>query len=212
MIHTYCERQGVGLFAEPLNTLTNLAYIWAAVAAWNLAGRCKVRAWDLNLLTALAAGIGVGSGLWHMFASPWAKLLDLVPIFLFQLCFLWMYLRSSAGRSAAIATVVACGYFVVSLLMMWLPPYMNGSILYAPTLLVLLCAAVYHYTTQQPERYLLGIGAGLFCVGLTFRSIDWVVCGYVPCGTHFLWHVLGGGLLYVALRSLILHRTVAVGS
>ena len=100
MIHTYCERQGVGLFAEPFNTLTNLAYIWAAVAAWKLAGRCKVRAWDLNLLTALAAAIGVGSGLWHMFASPWAKLLDLVPIFLFQLCFLWMYLRSCAGRSA----------------------------------------------------------------------------------------------------------------
>ena len=211
MIHTYCERQGVGLFAEPFNTLTNLAYIGAAVAAWHLAGRCKVRAGDLNMLTALAAGIGVGSGLWHMFATPWAKLLDLVPIFLFQLCFLWMYLRSCAGRSVATATVAAGGYFVVSLLMMWLPPFLNGSILYAPTLLVLLCAAVYHYTTQQPERYLLGIGAGLFCVAITFRSIDWVVCGYVPCGTHFLWHILGGGLLYVALRSLIMRRLAAVG-
>jgi len=71
-------------------------------------------------------------------------------------------------------------------------------------LLVLLCAAVYHYASQQAERYLLGIGAGLFCAAITFRSIDWLVCDYIPFGTHFLWHLLNGGLLYVAMRSLIL--------
>ena len=36
-------------------------------------------------------------------------------------------------------------------------------------------------TTQQPERYLLAIGAGLFCVGLTFRSIDWLVAAMCRC-------------------------------
>jgi len=84
--------------------------------------------------------------------------------------------------------------------------YLNGSILYAPTFLVLLCIAAYHYATQAHERYLLAIGAGLFCIAILFRSIDSLMCGYVPFGTHFLWHIFNGGLLYVAMRSVILHR------
>ena len=51
----YCEPHGPGLLGEPVNTLTNLVFIWAAVEAWNLAGRNRIRAWDLTLLICLLA-------------------------------------------------------------------------------------------------------------------------------------------------------------
>ena len=89
MIGEYCERHVPGLFEEPFNTISNLVFIWAAVQAWNLAGRNRVRTWDLRLLISLSATVGVGSAIWHMFATPWVKLADLIPILLFQLWFLW---------------------------------------------------------------------------------------------------------------------------
>ena len=210
VIATYCERQGPGLLEEPVNTLTNLVFIWASIEAWNLAGRNRIRAWDLTLMIGMAAAVGVGSGIWHAFATPWAKPMDLIPILLFQLCFLWIYLRSCGGRSIVTTAVLISVYFVLSLIMYKVPPYLNGSILYAPTFLVLLCIAAYHYATQSNERYLMAIGAGLFCIAIMLRSIDSLMCGYVPFGTHFLWHIFNGGLLYVAMRSVILHRSYSV--
>ena len=206
MIDEYCERHGSGLFEEPFNTISNLVFIWAAVEAWNLAGRRKIRAWDINLLVVLAATVGVGSAIWHMFAEPWAKLLDLVPILLFQLCFLWLYLRRCAGTKVVFATGLVCGYLVISILMLQVPPYLNGSILYAPMAVVLLGLAVFHYTTRQPDRRLMGFVAILFSAAITFRSIDSIACAWVPFGTHFLWHVFNGALTYCALRAIILKR------
>ena len=164
------------------------------------------------LLAGLAAAVGVGSGIWHAFAMPRAKPMDLIPILLFQLCFLWMYLRSCGGRSIVATILLISGYFVVSLMMMKteVSSYLNGSVLYAPTFLVLLCIAAYHYATQSHEPYLMVIGAGLFCIAILFRSIDSLMCGYVPFGTHFLWNIFNGGLLYIAMRSVILHRTHSV--
>lgn len=206
MIDEYCERHGSGLFEEPFNTMSNLVFIWAAVQAWNLAGRYRVRTWDLRLLISLSATVGVGSAIWHMFATPWAKLADLIPILLFQLWFLWLYLRTCVEMKAVFATVLLCGYLVTSILMMKVPPWLNGSILYAPTMFVLLSLAAYHYTTRQPDRWLLGIIASLFCVAVTFRSIDSVACAWVPFGTHFLWHLFNGSLFYCAMRAIILKR------
>jgi len=39
MIDLYCERLGPGLWAELLNALTNLGFLVAALASWQLARR-----------------------------------------------------------------------------------------------------------------------------------------------------------------------------
>ena len=206
MLDEYCERHGSGLFGEPFNTISNLVFIWAAVEAWNLAGRYRVRTRDTSLLIFLAATVGVGSAIWHMFATPWAKFMDLIPILLFQLCFLWLYLRTCAGAKATVASGLVCVYLAISILMLQVPPYLNGSILYAPTALVLLGLAVFHYATRKPDRCLMGLVAILFSAAITFRSIDSITCAWVPCGTHFLWHVFNGALTYCALRAIILKQ------
>lgn len=202
----YCERHGSGLFEEPFNTISNVVFIWAAVEAWNLAGRYRVCTRETRLLIFLAATVGVGSAIWHVFATPWAKLMDLIPILLFQLCFLWLYLRRCAETKAVFATGLVCGYLVISILMLQVPPYLNGSILYAPTMFVLLCLAVYHHITRQPDRGLLGLVAILFSAAITFRSVDSIACAWTPFGTHFLWHVFNGVVFYCAMRAIILKQ------
>jgi hypothetical protein len=84
------------------------------------------------------------------------------------------------------------------------PPHFNGSIIYAPTLLVLGGLAAYHSRSGQRGRWLLVVAVVVFFAALVFRSLDELACPYVPFGTHFLWHLLNGGLLYLAMRTLIL--------
>lgn len=106
------------------------------------------------------------------------------------------------------ATGLVLGYLVISLLMLKVPRYLNGSILYAPTIVVLLGLAVYHYTSRQPDRRLLGLVTILFTAAITFRSLDFVACAWVPIGTHFLWHIFNGVVFYCAMRAIILKQAL----
>lgn len=209
MLDLYCERRGPGLFAEPINASTNLAFLVAALAAWLLARRLGALSSGVATLITLAVAVGIGSGLFHTFATPWASVLDLAPIFAFQVVFLWLYLRQCVGLSTAASTAIAAGYFVICLLMKGVPPLLNGSILYAPSFLVLGGLAAYHYLSGQRERWLLVVALIVFFAALVFRSLDELACPYVPFGTHFLWHILNGGLLYLAMRALIQDRAAA---
>ena len=92
----YCERAGPGLFDEPVNAITNAAFFVAAWAAWSLAHQLNALSTEIWVLIGLCASVGVGSMLWHTFASPWAHPLDVVPILLFQLSFIWVYGRRQA--------------------------------------------------------------------------------------------------------------------
>src|SRR5512139_1525468 len=96
-IDLYCERLGVGLMAEPANALTNAAFFIAAYLLWRAWRRQNPRSPGLLLLIALVVAIGIGSSLFHTFATVWARVLDEVPILLFQLAFMWLYARRVIG-------------------------------------------------------------------------------------------------------------------
>ena len=91
MIDLYCERLDPGLWAEPINALANLAFLVAAFAAWRLTNQCRSMSVETGLLIGLMLAIGTGSGLFHTFATSWARVLDVLPILLFQIAYLWIY-------------------------------------------------------------------------------------------------------------------------
>ena len=99
-VYIYCER---GLdpqfWAEPLNAVSNAAFIVAGLAAlYRLSTRRDInRGTDVWLLSGLVLVIGTGSFLFHTFAEQWASLADVLPISLFILGFLFVALRSLAG-------------------------------------------------------------------------------------------------------------------
>ncbi|MEG4207359.1 hypothetical protein QUA20_25970 [Microcoleus sp. Pol7_A1] len=92
-IDLYCERLIPGLWSEPLNAISNVSFIIAAWAIWQLAQRHHKISPGIWILIALATSIGIGSFLFHTFATRWANLLKVIPILLFQLGFIWLYSR-----------------------------------------------------------------------------------------------------------------------
>lgn len=205
-MQTYCERCGPGLFDEPINAVSNLIFLIAAWAAWRLGKRYDALSLGVWVLIGLSLCVGIGSLLWHTFASRWALYLDVLPILLFQLSFLWLYGRRVAGLNRAMIVSLLLGYVIADL---WLRPYrtwLNGVLLYAPALGLSLSLGMYHCVRVQREPYLLLVSALFFSIALMCRTIDLFVCRWLPIGTHFLWHVLNGMVVYLAMRALIITR------
>ena len=68
-VDLYCERLGPGLFAEPLNALSNLAFLGAS--AWLLLLRpgADSSPWYGRVLAVLLFLIGLASLSFHLFAT-----------------------------------------------------------------------------------------------------------------------------------------------
>jgi len=206
MVDLYCERLGPGLWAEPLNALTNLAFLVAAWASWSMVRRSLSRSADVMILVTLMAVIGIGSGLFHTLATTWARVLDVLPILLFQMWYIWLYMRRIIGIKAPWSALFTLGFLAVTLLGREFPAVLNGALAYVPALLVLVSLGIYHYWTSKHGPKLLLLASGVFLLALTFRTIDQVVCPYLAIGTHFLWHILDAVVLYLATRTFVLNQ------
>jgi hypothetical protein len=205
----YCERSGPGLWAEPLNVFTNLAFIIAAVLIWQCYRRHNrlhnKTSRDVLLLILCLFAIGIGSGLWHTFATRWAKLADVIPIALFISIFLLSVLYRIGGCSRRQLVLWFGAYQVLNIATVTLLPenFMNGSANYLPAYLALLAITVYTIRKRSPAAGMLSVAAVIFPVSLGFRTIDLTVCEQFPMGTHFLWHTLNAIMLYYLLRGLL---------
>ena len=211
MIYLYCERIGPGVSAEPFNALSNVAFLIAAWAAWSLARRTQTLAAGIWVLIALSIVIATGSALFHTYATAWARILDEVPILLFQLWYLWLYMRLVMAQRPEIVATSIIGYMAAAILGRQFPLVLNGSLVYAPALVLMLGLGLYHFLQRKAGRCLLLAATGVFLISLALRSIDEAVCSWVPTGTHFLWHILTGAVLYLSMRALILNRPGRTG-
>jgi hypothetical protein len=214
-VYIYCERgTDPAFWAEPLNALSNAAFIVAALAAiHHLRTRRDIdRGADIWILAGIVLAIGTGSFLFHTFAEQWAELADVIPITIFILAFLVVALRTLAGAPwwlAALLLVVFLGIsHVIGGLKCGGGACLNGSVAYLPAFLALGTFAPLLSLKRHPSAPWMWAGLAVFAVSLTFRTIDLPYCaalstGSRAIGTHFLWHILNGTLLYLLLRSLM---------
>ncbi len=205
----YCERVGPGLLAEPLNAITNVSFLLAAWAAWVLARRTSVLSPGVQALIALAASVGLGSILWHTLATSWALILDIVPILLFIVWYIWLYTRDVLESRGWVAIGAIVVFLVATFIAAQYTHVLHGALVYTPGLLVTLVLGVVHARERGVARFTLVAAAGVYGAALFFRTIDQEVCPVLPIGTHFLWHTLIGLVTYLAMRCLIL--TLASG-
>ncbi len=195
-VDAYCERLGPGLWAEPVNALTNLAFLIAAgILAWRLRGTDLPMAWALTVLLAL---IGIGSGLFHTFAQPWAGMADVLPIAAFALLYTYVASRTflDLGRvfSGIITLCVIPGAAVTTTLAAPLPVYgPSGPYLILPILMAAYAILLRNSSPRTARN--LAIGAGLLLLSLTFRGLDAPLCDQFAIGTHFMWHLLNAIML-----------------
>jgi len=195
-VDNYCERVDPSFWSEPVNAVTNAAFLIAAlVMALRLRGAGLPLA---NLLVAILAAIGVGSFLFHTFAQPWAGLADTLPILLFILAYIFAASRDYLGLSPRMAGLTVAGfipYAAATVPLFSLIPGLGSSAGYAPVP-VLIAGYAWLLRRRAPATARgLAIGTGLLVLSLTARTVDEPLCAAFPLGTHFLWHILNGLML-----------------
>ncbi len=193
-IDAYCERTDPSYWSEPVNAVTNFAFILAAVIMWR---RCEGLPWGRALAGILFA-IGVGSYLFHTHATPWAAALDTTPILLFSLLYIFLANRDFWGWPVWAAALGAAAYIPYSLLLtpvFGALPFFEISSFYWPLPLLIFAYAVLLRRREPTTARNLAIGASILCVSLTARSLDEPLCMSIPLGTHFLWHILNAIML-----------------
>jgi hypothetical protein len=210
----YCERgPDPGFWAEPLNAITNIAFLIAAVMAYTdlragRAGRGEAGEGAVLLLIGLLMVIGAGSFLFHTLATRWAALADTIPIGLFTFAYLVLALRRFLGLGAILSVGLGLLVTVASQVM---PPWFNGSFGYAPALLSMLLVGLLLKARDHAAGSRILAAAGIFALSLTFRTLDGGAgCFSAPeadpqflIGTHPLWHILNAVVLYQLLRAAI---------
>lgn len=211
----YCERLDGAFWAEPLNAVSNAAFLLAALAACLILRRQGRRDRPVEALTALVAIIGIGSFLFHTMPQRWTLLADVVPIQLFALCYFGLALNRFLGLSPLSAAIGAILFLAACFGLAWvlsplLPAGMRGSAGYAGFLIGLAGVALAAGLRGAAPTAMRIAAAGLvFAASLGFRSLDSVLCGVIPFGLHWGWHLLNGLLLYLLLRVAIRHASAA---
>lgn len=210
-IDLYCERADPSFWAEPVNALSNAAFLIAAILAFTEWHSTVRRDPAVLLLIVLTAAIGIGSFIFHTVATVGAELFDTVPIGIFIYIYLFLALRrflmlplTTAG--AVLLLFAAASYAETA----WVSSsLLNGSDAYFPALLAMLGVGILS-PTREVRRQLLA-AAGLFALSLVFRSVDNAFCHAWPLGTHFLWHCLNAVVLYLLLKTaMIVSRTKSI--
>ena len=190
----YCERTSAVYWAEPVNALTNLAFV---LAAWLLWRRCAGVPLARAMCGVLAV-IGAGSYLFHTHASGLTGALDVAPILGFILLYLFALARDGLGLAGWRPWAVTVGF--VPYAAATVPVFValgvpGGSAAYAPVpLLIVIFAGLMWRKAAATARGLV-VGAAILIVSLTFRTLDMPLCGAFPLGTHFLWHLLNALML-----------------
>jgi Ceramidase len=206
-IDIYCERTEPGLFNEPLNVITNIAFLVAATYLYLLYrdGHHKDR--QARVLIVLVAIIGIGSTLFHTFANQITLLADVLPISLFVFYYLWVVLRRflhwGAGKTG-FALLVFAG---TAWLMEAIPdPYnLNHSAPYFPCLAAIIYIGLRMRAVRHESAEAFFVAATWFAVSLFFRIIDIAMCSILVTGTHFFWHLCNSVVLALLAKQIIEH-------
>ncbi len=239
-IFRYCERgQDPGFWAEPFNALSNAGFLIAAVLLWRrlsqsrlarmrqrsgidpAVGRHRRECNLLKALIALVSCIGIGSFLFHTFATRWSRTADVAPIGIFMVLYLGMALRTFVGWDArttmlavagflgltAAAATLACPAGLRSVTDFAREPCLKGTMGYVPALAALVLTGAMVRQSPEAGRRLL-FASGLFAAAMVLRWLDRDLCaatwllGQVR-GTHALWHLLNAGTVYVLVAAAI---------
>jgi hypothetical protein len=234
-IFAYCERGlDPSFWAEPFNAITNFGFIIAgALMLRELAARPgdEPKAFRYALI-ALVFLIGIGSFLFHTYATSWAALADVAPIGVFMLAYLGFALYRFVGVPLPVVfpLVAAFAYTIHQAMQLqcWrgqigfsLPvpspesaACLNGSAGYLPALAAMLLIGGWLTLRRHPAApYVLGASV-VFMLSVTFRTMDRIWCQDVvfvsrTVGTHFLWHILNSVTLFLLLLAAVRHGALA---
>tara|TARA_Y100000996_G_scaffold39837_1_gene27679 strand:- start:812 stop:1468 length:657 start_codon:yes stop_codon:yes gene_type:complete len=203
-IDIYCERLDIGIWAEPINAVTNIAFILAAIIMWL---RCKNLV-EGKILSFLLFSIGCGSFLFHTYAQTWAALLDVTAILIFILTYIFVANRRFLAWSKMVSLIGVILFFPYQLLLVSILSniqFFGSSVQYIPVAILIF---IYSGLLRKSEPNLsrgLFIGAAILCLSIISRTVDEPLCSILSVGTHFVWHILNAIMLSWMIEILRRH-------
>ena len=203
-IDIYCERLDIGIWAEPINAVTNVAFILASIFMWL---RCK-NLIEGRILSFLLFSIGCGSFLFHTYAQTWAALLDVTAILIFILTYIFVANLRFLACSKMVSLIGVILFFPYQLILTRILSniqFFGSSVQYIPVAILIF---IYSGLLRKSEPNLsrgLFIGASILCLSIIFRTIDEPFCSTLSVGTHFVWHILNAIMLAWMIEILRRH-------
>ena len=204
-VDLYCERTDASFWSEPLNAITNAAFLIAAYAAFRIWQDRARQDRPVLLLIGVVVLIGLGSFAFHTLATRGAVLLDVIPIAVFIYGYLALALRRFFRLPLLWVAFVLVGFAGASVLMGRLLPagFLNGSGSYLPALAAMVVVGLLLHASDTGRRVL--VAALVFSASIALRAMDHDLCEAFPIGTHIGWHCLNAIVLFLLLRAAILH-------
>ena len=203
-IDIYCERLDIGIWAEPINAVTNAAFIFVAIFMWL---RCKNLV-EGRILSFILFSIGCGSFLFHTFAQTWAAILDVTAILIFILTYIFVANLRFLAWSKMVSLIGVILFFPYQLILTSILSniqFFGSSVQYIPVAILIF---IYSGLLRKSEPNLsrgLFIGASILCLSIFFRTIDEPLCSILSVGTHFVWHILNAIMLSWMIEILRRH-------
>ena len=206
----YCERTDFTFWSEPLNAVTNLAFLIAAIIMW----RRTKGLWMGRLLSVFVGFISVGSFLNHTFATVWAGAADTIPISIFILATLFATNLHVVGMKLWQAGLATLGFFPFAAMV--LPvlgriPFVEISGFYWTVPIMLLGYGLFLRSGAPVTAKGYFVCAGLLSLSIIVRSLDMILCEIWPPGTHFFWHLINGVMLASMIEVYRRHMLAAAG-
>jgi hypothetical protein len=208
-VNHYCERRSPDWDAEPVNAISNVAFLVAAFVAWDLQRRRPNLefAGAIRALCIVTAIVGVGSASFHTLATRWAEWADVIPILVFMLIYCWLILTVFFRWPTSLKALATFLFFAVTFYLesdefetiLW------GGAMYLPTLFLMLVAGVVILRRDVQAGLSFFTAAVLFVISFAARTLDQPLCREIPIGTHYFWHIFNAAVLYLLIRTLILH-------
>lgn len=199
----YCERTAASFWAEPLNAVTNLAFVVAALLVMRVWARQR-NDLPVLMLALVTAMIGIGSFLFHTVATRWAAIADTTPIAVFIFGYFLLAMRRFFQLSLARSLAATAGFIAASVaLVPFLQMVVGGSAAYIPALMAIAGVGALLAWREDPRAGGLMLAGILLAISISFRIIDEPLCAAFPIGTHFMWHILNAAVLYVAMMTAL---------
>lgn len=214
-VDLHCERLQDGLFEEPLNVLSNLLFFIVSYFLLNAYKRADIRAPRIKVLIYVVIAFGFGSIIFHSTARMWGAIFDVFPIAMYAMLYVYVLgrhvLRLSRTKTVQLIGIFALANIVFKANVIKAP---DGYVSLIPSLLVMYCICLYMFARRNRSAMRFSAATLVATLAATFRAIDSYMnseglCNLFPYGTHFLWHSLMAGFIYIGMSDVILRCKAA---
>lgn len=201
----YCEGgNSLEFFAEPLNAISNIAFIFAGLGIYRLLTKNRIQQVEFKAVLILILFLGFGSFLWHATRNSYTLILDVVPAALSFAVITYIFLRNLIGNKLLALSIalllLPTRFFISSFAPTDIISSLIRNLINATTFFLIILLSFRKYGKIAFEGLVV---LTVYLAAIIMRIVDLQVCQTFPLGTHFLWHILDALAVYLVIKFII---------